>query len=58
MAEGVVPWSFAHYPVSLILGVVCVAIIIVLTDRILPEFANFVSRQINEVEFRSRVAKK
>ena len=58
MAEGVLPWSFAHYPVSLILGVICVAIIIVLTDRILPEFANFVSSQINEVEFRFRVARR
>jgi exosortase/archaeosortase family protein len=34
----VVPWVLAHYPLSLLLGVVGVFFLVLVTDRLLPEF--------------------
>lgn len=36
------PWILAHYPLSLLLGVFGVASLVLITDRLLPEFGNFV----------------
>lgn len=37
----VLPWRLAHYPLSLLLGVIGVALLVVITDRTLPEFGSF-----------------
>lgn len=36
------PWSLAHYPISLLLGVLGVFILVLVTDRLLPEFGDFI----------------
>ncbi|MDQ1281449.1 MAG: Exosortase/archaeosortase family protein, partial [Thermoproteota archaeon] len=36
------PWSLAHYPLSLLLGVLGVLSLILITERLLPEFGDFV----------------
>jgi exosortase/archaeosortase family protein len=36
------PWALAHYPLSLLLGVLGVFILVLVTDRLLPEFGDFV----------------
>lgn len=38
---GVLPWSLAHYPMSLLLGVVGVFVLVLVTDKSLPEFGAF-----------------
>ncbi len=43
---GILPWSLAHYPLSLLLGVVGVAILVLVTDRMLPEFGTFLLRTL------------
>ena len=35
------PWSLAHYPLSLLLGILGVAVLVLVTDRLLPEFGGF-----------------
>jgi exosortase/archaeosortase family protein len=37
----ILPWFLAHYPLSLLLGIVGVLVLIFVTDRLLPEFADF-----------------
>ena len=37
----ILPWSIAHYPLSLLLGVVGVLILVLASDRLLPEFGDF-----------------
>jgi exosortase/archaeosortase family protein len=37
----ILPWSLAHYPLSLLLGIIGVAVLVIATDRLLPEFGNF-----------------
>jgi len=37
----VLPWALAHYPLSLLLGIVGVVFLVFVTDRLLPEFGNF-----------------
>jgi exosortase/archaeosortase family protein len=39
--SGMLPWSLAHYPMSLLLGIIGVAILVLLTDRLLPELGDF-----------------
>ncbi len=39
--NGILPWSLAHYPMSLLLGIVGVAVLVLATDRLLPEFGDF-----------------
>lgn len=38
---GVLPWSLAHYPLSLLLGIIGVLVLVLVTDRLLPEFGDF-----------------
>ena len=38
----VLPWILAHYPLSLLLGVFGVFLLVFVTDRLLPEFGNFI----------------
>jgi len=37
----ILPWSIAHYPLSLLLGVVGVLILVLVSDRLLPEFGDY-----------------
>jgi exosortase/archaeosortase family protein len=37
----ILPWSLAHYPLSLLLGVIGVLALVFVTDQLLPEFAQF-----------------
>ncbi|MDD1776097.1 MAG: archaeosortase/exosortase family protein [Candidatus Methanomethylicus sp.] len=38
---GILPWSLAHYPLSLLLGIGGVAMLVLITDQLLPEFGAF-----------------
>ena len=38
----VLPWILAHYPLSLLLGIWGVFILVLVTDRLLPEFSNLI----------------
>ncbi len=38
---GILPWSLAHYPMSLLLGVIGVVVLAVIADEVLPEFGAF-----------------
>ncbi len=39
--SGALPWSLAHYPMSLLLGVAGVSVLVLVTDRLMPEFGEF-----------------
>ena len=36
----ILPWSLAHYPLSLVLGIVGVYSLVLISDRVLPEFGD------------------
>jgi len=38
---GMLPWYLAHYPLSLLLGIIGVVMLVLVADRLLPEFGNF-----------------
>lgn len=38
---GVLPWVLAHYPLSLLLGIVGVSVLVLVTNRTMPEFGDF-----------------
>jgi exosortase/archaeosortase family protein len=38
----VLPWFLAHYPLSLLLGIIGVFILVFVTDHLLPEFGDFI----------------
>jgi exosortase/archaeosortase family protein len=40
--RGILPWSLAHYPTGLILGVFSVGLLVILLDRFIPEIGEFV----------------
>jgi exosortase/archaeosortase family protein len=40
----VLPWYLAHYPLSLLLGIIGVFVLVLVTDRLLPEFGDFLFR--------------
>ena len=37
----ILPWSLAHYPLSLLLGIIGVLVLVLISDYILPEFRDF-----------------
>ncbi len=37
----ILPWFLAHYPLSLLLGIIGVLILVFVTDHLLPEFGDF-----------------
>ena len=39
--SGMLPWSLAHYPMSLLLGILGMLLLVVITDKVLPEFGDF-----------------
>lgn len=38
----VLPWALAHYPLSLLLGILGVFFLILIANQLLPEFGNFI----------------
>jgi exosortase/archaeosortase family protein len=40
LESGILPWSLAHYPTGLILGVFSVAFLVIVADRFLPEIGD------------------
>jgi exosortase/archaeosortase family protein len=38
----VLPWFLAHYPLSLLLGIIGVFTLVFVTDKLLPEFGDFI----------------
>jgi exosortase/archaeosortase family protein len=38
----VLPWVLAHYPLSLLLGIIGVFVLVFVTDHLLPEFGDFI----------------
>jgi len=40
----ILPWSLAHYPLSLLLGIIGVVILVFVTDHLLPELADFIRK--------------
>jgi len=38
----VLPWTLVHYPLSLLFGILGVLFLVLVTDRLLPEFGNFI----------------
>jgi len=46
----ILPWSLAHYPLSLLLGIIGVAVLVSVTNRLLPELTAFllsIARQLD-----------
>ncbi|MCJ7634473.1 hypothetical protein MUP77_19030 [Candidatus Bathyarchaeota archaeon] len=39
--NNVLPWFLAHYPLSLLLGIIGVVILVLVTNHLLPEFGDF-----------------
>jgi len=37
----ILPWSLAHYPLSLLLGIIGVFVLVFVADRYMPEFGDF-----------------
>jgi exosortase/archaeosortase family protein len=39
--KGILPWSLAHYPTGLILGVFSVALLVIVLDLFIPEIGDY-----------------
>ncbi len=39
--HNILPWFLAHYPLSLLLGIIGVVILVLVTNHLLPEFGDF-----------------
>jgi exosortase/archaeosortase family protein len=39
---GILPWSLAHYPLSLVLGVLGVFLLVLVNNRVIPEFGEYI----------------
>jgi hypothetical protein len=39
---GILPWSLAHYPLSLVLGVLGVFLLVLVNNRLIPEFGEYI----------------
>lgn len=44
--SGILPWSLAHYPTGLILGVFSVAFLVIVLDRFIPEIGDYAIRTL------------
>ena len=38
----ILPWSLAHYPLSLVLGILGVFFLVLINNKIIPEFGEYV----------------
>lgn len=48
--EGILPWSLAHYPLSLTLGIIGVFFLVMIADRLMPEIGDFVHCLTKKIE--------
>jgi exosortase/archaeosortase family protein len=39
---GILPWSLAHYPMSLVLGILGVFLLVLVNNKLIPEFGEYV----------------
>lgn len=47
---GILPWFLAHYPLSLVLGVLGVFLLVLVNDRVIPEFGENIFSLISLLE--------
>jgi len=47
--KGILPWSLAHYPTGLILGVFSVAFLVLVLDLFIPEIGDYAVRVVESV---------
>ena len=47
--RGILPWSLAHYPTGLILGVFSVAFLVVILDLFIPEIGDYAIRAVESL---------
>ena len=50
--NGILPWSLAHYPTGLILGVFSVAFLVIVVDRFIPEIGDYAMRTVESLAAR------
>jgi len=53
--HGILPWSLAHYPTGLILGVFSVAFLVVALDRFIPEIGEYAVKIVESLAARRSV---
>jgi exosortase/archaeosortase family protein len=46
----ILPWSLAHYPLSLVLGILGVFFLVLVNNKIIPEFGQYVFSSANLLE--------
>ena len=47
---GTLPWSIAHYPLSLIMGIIGVFFLVMINNIIIPEFSDYIISTINKLK--------
>lgn len=47
--NGILPWSLAHYPLSLVLGVVGMFFLVTLADKLMPEFGDIIYSIVEKI---------
>ncbi|MEM3521975.1 MAG: exosortase/archaeosortase family protein [Candidatus Bathyarchaeia archaeon] len=48
--NGILPWSLAHYPLGIVLGVFSVAFLVIVTNFFIPEIGEFVDSLLKELK--------
>jgi exosortase/archaeosortase family protein len=51
---GILPWSLAHYPLSLAIGIVGVFLLVLVNSKLIPEFGEYVFSLVKCLEDLSR----
>jgi exosortase/archaeosortase len=46
----ILPWSLAHYPLSLVLGIIGVFFLVLVNNKIIPEFGEYIFSSANQFE--------
>jgi exosortase/archaeosortase family protein len=47
---GILPWSIAHYPLSLIMGIIGVFFLVLINNLIIPEFGDYIFTSIRKID--------
>jgi exosortase/archaeosortase family protein len=45
--SGILPWSLAHYPTGLLLGIFSVAFLVIIVDQFIPEIGDMAYSALN-----------
>jgi exosortase/archaeosortase family protein len=45
---GILPWSLAHYPLSLVLGILGVFLLVLVNNKLIPEFGEYLFSEISQ----------